>query len=121
MFSELTAPYMSCAVRSVQALQQSSAEVQESMGENIPPRAVSTPPVPGPRAVANDHAPSAMAADARVNSKVTVPKGVAKDFKILPQTALHPQVHMFIHQDLAASRPRSRVAQMHVLFRIVPV
>ena len=81
----------------MQALQQSSAEVHEAMGERIPPRAVSTPPVPGPRAVANDHAPSAMAAEPRVNSKVSVPKGVARDFKIRPQTALHPQVHMLFH------------------------
>ena len=68
------------------------------MGEHVPQRAVSTPPVPGPRAVANDYAPSAMAAaDARVNLKVSVPKGVATDFKIRPQTAQQPQVQSLIN------------------------
>ena len=71
------------------------------MGEPVPQRAVSTPPVPGPRAVANDHAPSAMAAaDARVNPKVSVPKGVATDFKIRPHTAQHPQVQSLIDDQL---------------------
>jgi hypothetical protein len=37
------------------------------------------------------------AADARVNPKVSVPKGVATDFKIRPQTAQQPQVQSLIN------------------------
>ena len=40
------------------------------------------------------------AADARVNPKVSVPKGVATDFKIRPQTAQHPQVQSLIDHQL---------------------
>jgi hypothetical protein len=40
------------------------------------------------------------ATDARVNPKVSVPKGVATDFKIRPQTAQHPQVQSSIDDQL---------------------
>jgi len=48
-------------LQQLQALQQTSKDAHENLDRHLPPRAVSTPPVPGPRAVSNDHAPSAMA------------------------------------------------------------
>jgi len=48
-------------LQQLQALQQTSKDVRENLDRHLLPRAVSTPPVPGPRAVSNDHAPSAMA------------------------------------------------------------
>lgn len=87
----------------LQALQKSSADVRDNMQKNQPPRAASTPPVPGPRAVASDIAPSALAhsGDMRKRPKSSVPKGVAQDFKIRPQTAIQP----LQHDEYAASVP----------------
>ena len=75
-------------LQQLHALQNSSEDVRKYM-QDLPPRAVSTPPVPGPRAVMYDQAPGAYGAadDMRKRPKSSVPNGVATDFEIRPHTA----------------------------------
>jgi len=85
-------------LQQLQALQKSSADVRDNVPDYFPPRAASTPPVPGPRSATNEQAPSALAASAALKRpKSSVPKGVATDFKIRPQTAQNPQVEDHSH------------------------
>jgi hypothetical protein len=98
-------------LQQLQALQKTSADVRDNVPEAFPPRAASTPPVPGPRAASNDHAPSALAASSADLRRPpsSVPKGVATDFKIRPQTAQHLQIedHSYMPTRAPKNRPFS--------------